>query len=59
MLERLNGIYADTPENEARQRRVPELLAWVCEGLDCFVVDLSVGQNLWRQNEWLLEEMTQ
>ena len=55
MLERLNGTFKYNPEDEARQKRFSELLAWACEGRDCFVVDLPVGRNFLRQNDWLLE----
>lgn len=55
MLERLNGTFTYTPEDEARQKRFSELLAWACEGRDCFVVDLPVGRNFLRQNEWILK----
>ena len=55
MIARLDGTFAYTPEDEMRQKRFSELLAWAAQGRDCFVVDLPVGREFLRQNEWLLE----
>ena len=55
MIARLNGTFAYTPEDEMRQKRFSKLLAWATQGRDCFVVDLPVGRDFLRQNEWLLE----
>ena len=55
MIARLDGTFSYTPEDEIRQKRFSELLAWATEGRVCFVVDLPVGREFLRQNEWLLE----
>lgn len=55
MIARLDGTFSYTPEDEMRQKRFSELLAWAIEGRDCFIVDLPVGREFLRQNEWLLE----
>ena len=55
MIARLDGTFSYTPEDEMRQKRFSELLAWAAQGRDCFVVDLPVGREFLRQNEWLLE----
>lgn len=55
MLARLDGTFSYTAEDERRQRRFSELLAWATQGRDCFVIDLPVGREFLRQNEWLLE----
>lgn len=56
MLARLDGTFSYTSEDEMRQKRFSELLARATQGRDCFVVDLPVGREFLRQNEWLLEE---
>ena len=55
MIARLDGTFSYTPEDEMRQKRFSELLAWAMQGRDCFAVDLPVGREFLRQNEWLLE----
>ena len=55
MLARLDGTFSYTLEDEMRQKRFSDLLAQATQGRDCFVVDLPVGREFLRQNEWILE----